>query len=121
MHSDMTLAAAGAGFGALLPFGVGFILAVITPLLAVRTYRRKRDEWRHIRWITALYLIGSEGMAAVLIYGGARNIVDIENSVPGAFSIVPLIVGLMSVIATAVWAVLVASNFNSRRGGTLDG
>jgi hypothetical protein len=63
MHSAMTSATADAGLGALLPIGIsligfGLIFAMITPLIAVRMYRRKRDEWRHIGWITALYIIG---------------------------------------------------------------
>lgn len=121
MHSDVTSVSAGAGLGAILPLGIGFILAVITPLIAIYTHRRKRDEWRHMNWITALYIIGSEGIATVLIYGGAKNGADVDYFVVGAFSTFFLMVGLMSVIAIAGWFMLVVSNLNSRRGDTLGG
>lgn len=67
MHSDVTSVSAGAGLGAILPLGIGFILAVITPLIAIYTHRRKRDEWRHMNWITALYMIGFATLASGLI------------------------------------------------------
>lgn len=119
MHSVMTSATAGAGFGVLFPIGIGLILAVITPLIAVRMYHQKRDEWRHINWITALYIIGWEGMATGLMYGGARNVLEAVNGDGGPFPTFLLFVGVLSVIAMAFSLVLVGSNLDQRRGRTL--
>jgi hypothetical protein len=119
MLSDVITASTGASFGAIFPLGIGLILVVITPLIAAATHRRRRNEWRHMNWITALYIFGFEGMATTLIYGGVKGLVDVENVDVGGLSFFVLVVALLSVMAAAVWSMLVLSNINSRGGGTL--